>query len=180
MKNRTISSPAGFSLIEVTLALGIAAFCLLSVFGLLPLGLSNTQSAAEQTAVSGIATAISADLHSVSTISSSGTSTSMFNINIPSPTTLGPGSSAPQTVLFFTSDGSTTSASSSNGTPHYRATIQIRPDGNLANINGKTTLLKAWVFITWPALADLNNTSSMPSNFQGSYEFITSLNYFSN
>jgi len=78
------TSRAAFSLIEVTLALGIAAFCLLTVFGLLPIGLSSTQNAAEQTAVSGIVTAISADLHGTPILSSTGATTSQFSIKIPS------------------------------------------------------------------------------------------------
>ena len=34
-----------FTLIEVTLALGITAFCLLAIFGLLPVGLRSNQAA---------------------------------------------------------------------------------------------------------------------------------------
>ena len=35
---------AGFSMVEVTLAIGILGFCLLAVIGLLPLGLDGSMS----------------------------------------------------------------------------------------------------------------------------------------
>ena len=47
-----------FSLVEVTLALGIAAFCLLAIFGLLPVGIKSQQNAIGQTVAAGIATGI--------------------------------------------------------------------------------------------------------------------------
>jgi type II secretory pathway pseudopilin PulG len=53
---------AAFSLIEVTLALGIVSFCLLAVVGLLPVGLRSIKNANEQAGaanvVSGIADAL--------------------------------------------------------------------------------------------------------------------------
>ena len=53
---------AGFSLIEVTLALGVAVFCLVTLFGLLPVGLTSNQDSLEQTMAGNIASAIVADL----------------------------------------------------------------------------------------------------------------------
>ena len=40
---------AGFSLVEVTLALGVAAICLLAVLGLMPAGLKTQQNGIQQT-----------------------------------------------------------------------------------------------------------------------------------
>ena len=48
---------AAFSLVEVTLALGIAAICLVALFGLMPVGVQTNRSATSQTA----ATAASAN-----------------------------------------------------------------------------------------------------------------------
>src|SRR3989442_823320 len=61
MNNRTHST-ASFSLVEITLALGIAAFCLIALFGLMPVGLKTDQSAIRQTTANGILSAIVADL----------------------------------------------------------------------------------------------------------------------
>ena len=43
-----------FSLVEVTLALGIAAFCLIAVFGLIPVGVQTNRNATSQTAATNI------------------------------------------------------------------------------------------------------------------------------
>jgi type II secretory pathway pseudopilin PulG len=51
-----------FSLVEVTLALGVAGFCLIAVFGLLPVGLKTQQAGVEQTKANAIISQITADL----------------------------------------------------------------------------------------------------------------------
>lgn len=63
------SSLSAFSLVEVTLALGIAAFALLSIFGLLPIGMSSNQASVEQTIATNIVTGIMADLRETPTVS---------------------------------------------------------------------------------------------------------------
>jgi uncharacterized protein (TIGR02598 family) len=52
----------GFSLVEVTLALGIAAFCLLTVFAMLPVALKTQQASAQQTIANEIMSEILGDL----------------------------------------------------------------------------------------------------------------------
>jgi uncharacterized protein (TIGR02598 family) len=56
------SKNAAFSLIEVTLALGVAAFCLIAVFGLMPVGVQTNRNATSQTAATNIVAAVVADL----------------------------------------------------------------------------------------------------------------------
>lgn len=53
---------AGFSLVEVTLALGVAGFCLIAVFALLPIGVKTNQTAFSQTAAATILSDVVADL----------------------------------------------------------------------------------------------------------------------
>jgi|SRR5437667_3090855 len=53
---------AAFSLVEVTLALGVAAFALVAVFGMLPVGLKTQQTSVQQTKANAIASQIVADL----------------------------------------------------------------------------------------------------------------------
>ena len=55
-------SAAGFSLIEVTLALGVAAFCLIAVIGLMAVGLKTQQASVQQTKANAIISQIVADL----------------------------------------------------------------------------------------------------------------------
>jgi uncharacterized protein (TIGR02598 family) len=54
--------PSGFSLVEVAIALGVAAFCLLILLGSLPAGLKTQQASAQQTIANGVITEILGDL----------------------------------------------------------------------------------------------------------------------
>src|SRR5438874_1351009 len=75
----------GFSLVEVTLALGVAAFSLIAIFGLLVTGTQTNHTAVEQTASSDILTAVAADLRATpKTTPPGGAATSpQFSISIP-------------------------------------------------------------------------------------------------
>ena len=64
---RSICVATAFSLIEVTLALGIAAFCLIAVFGLMPVGVQTNRNATSQTAATNIMAAVVADLRATPT-----------------------------------------------------------------------------------------------------------------
>src|SRR5260370_40265859 len=51
---RSSRTTAGFSLVEVVLALGVAAFCLIAVLGMLPVGLKTQQASVGQTKANAI------------------------------------------------------------------------------------------------------------------------------
>ena len=55
-------SAAGFSLVEITLALGVAAFCLIAVFGLVPVALNTQQASVNQTKANAIISQVINDL----------------------------------------------------------------------------------------------------------------------
>jgi uncharacterized protein (TIGR02598 family) len=59
---QSLPQDSGFSLVEVTLALGIAAFCLIAVLGLLPTSLKTQQASIEQTTANSIIAQIYSDL----------------------------------------------------------------------------------------------------------------------
>jgi Tfp pilus assembly protein PilV len=59
-------STSAFSLVEVTLALGIAAFCLIAVFGLVPVAVQTNRNANSQTAATTIMAAVVSDLRATS------------------------------------------------------------------------------------------------------------------
>ena len=120
-----------FSLVEVTIALGVAAFCLVAIFGLLPIGFQTNQNAVSQTASASILSAVVCDLRA--TPVASGTSP-QFGINI--------GSS---TILYFDSEGKP--ATSTNA--RYRVTIAFR-----TNPAGATAATFAHLKVSWPAAAD--------------------------
>src|SRR5258705_6008484 len=59
LRSRSI---AAFSLVEVTLALGIAAFCLIAVVGLVPVGVQTNRNATSQTAATNILSSVVSDI----------------------------------------------------------------------------------------------------------------------
>src|SRR5438128_5121563 len=70
MKKRFTS---GFSLVELTLAMGIAAFCLIAVMGLMPVGVQTNRNATSQTAATNIMAAAVADLRATPTFNATST-----------------------------------------------------------------------------------------------------------
>jgi len=59
---RPLSGRSAFSLVEVTLALGVAAVCLIVLLGLLPASLKTQQNSIEQTTANAIISTIWSDL----------------------------------------------------------------------------------------------------------------------
>jgi len=179
------SSAAGaFSLIEVTIALGIAAFCLVTVFGLLPLGLTSNQDSVEQTAACNISSAIIADLR---TLQVSGTNASP-RFNIPVPTAPSGGKNGPAetsgTTIYLSANGANPSGQvilGGTGVSRYRATIGFYfPSAGQYTSSRTATTVR--ILITWPALADptpsvwhLGSSAVWPTNYTGSYEADTTL-----
>jgi len=117
-----------FSLVEVTLALGVAAFCLIAVFGLMPVGVQTNRNATSQTAATSIMAAVVADLRA--TLKTATTST-QFGITF--------GTSA---TRYFDSAGQFTTSLSTNS--RYQLNITW---------SGSTGLRYADVKVTWPAAA---------------------------
>ena len=134
---------SAFSLVEVTLALGIAGFCLIAILGLLPVGMNSNQTATEQTASVGILSGIAADLRATPPTSPpGGASTSVqYSLAIPA----SPNGSSAQT-LFFAEDG--TFSAAMNASSRYRVTVAFAP--NSAARSATLVTLKA----TWPAVVD--------------------------
>ena len=151
---------AAFTLIEVALALGVAGFCLIPLFGLLPMGINSNQTSVNQTAAGGIASAVLSDLRSPLV---SGT-TPRFGFTFTT--------TQPQT-LYFGMDGSTSGAVGSfpatgaNGATAstYRATIGVYAPSN------SRTATQVRLLITWPAMADAQ-PAQWPANYAGSYETV--------
>ena len=142
---------AGFSLVEVALAVGVAGFCLVAIFGLLPVGFNSNQSAIEQTLANGILSEVTADLRATPPTPLLSATSQQFGIVIPAnPVTTSPAS----TTLYFTGAGqfSTTFGSQSR----ELLTITFLPNGS-----SSTTVppsLKPATFVnqkvTWPAGAN--------------------------
>lgn len=164
----TTHRAAAFSLIEVALALSIAAFCLIPLFGLLPVGLNSNQNATEQTAAASIATSIVADLRGTPKVS--GSASPLYGLSFPT-------STKPVYHTVWIADGGAVlgtidqAASTNPPTPRYRAYITLTPPPS-----GTLYATTARLLITWPAMADSSPTLGVdPKNYSGSYEVVTSL-----
>ena len=142
-----------FSLVEVTIALGIAAFCLVVMLGLLPAGLNANRSGLEQTAATGLAAAVAADLR---TSSAQG------------PRFAFDSSTSLQTRFVFDDGTTSTNAAGSGSSPsRYRVTIQRGAAVGLSAVPVR-------IFVSWPALAD-PLPAQWPTKYSGSVEIVTAL-----
>ncbi len=129
--NHKAESSSAFSLVEITLALGLAAFSLIAIFGLLVTGTQTNYTAIEQSASGDILAAVAADLRATPTTSSTST---QFGITIPSNTT-----------LFFNTVGQSSTIQANDS--RYRLAITFLPNG------GGRTATFVDLKMTWPASA---------------------------
>ena len=134
MKRRSYTT-AAFSLIEVTLALGIAAFCLVAVFGLVPVGVQTNRNATSQSAATNIVSAVIADLRGTPTVSNT---SSQFAITFGTPRT-----------LYFDGAGQAVTLLATNSRYQVNITFPSSPTG----------LRYADIKVTWPAAATPANAS---------------------
>lgn len=151
MKKR---SRAAFSLVELTLAIGIAGFCLIAVFGLMPVGVQTNRNATSQTRATNIMAAVVADLRA--TPKTSATSP-QFAISIPADPTSPPDPppcSGTQT-LYLNSEGQVVTTDA-----RYRVIITFLRNPTATSTAGA---IFARLKVTWPAAADPCATTSSGS-----------------
>jgi hypothetical protein len=148
----------GFSLIEVTLALGAASVSFAALFGLLPVALQTTQNATAETMATDIVAAVAADLHAtpVPPNRNDAAVSPRFAIEIPAP----PISKITTSILFFARDGKFTTSTDSHS--RYRLTIRLLPT---STVHGA---ILVHLKVTWPAPA-------APMNAAGSAEMLLGL-----
>jgi uncharacterized protein (TIGR02598 family) len=124
------SRAAAFSLVELVLALGVVAFCLYAVFGLMPVGMQTNRNATSQTAATNIIAAIVADLR----------------------TTPAAATTSPQFAITFGTDNRLYLDASG------QASTSLSPDSryqlNIKWNSAPTGLPYADLKVTWPAPVD--------------------------
>ena len=147
-RNRSI---AGFSLVEVTLALGVAAFCLIAVFGLVPVGVQTNRNATSQTFATNILSGVVSDIRA----SPPGTGLSAkYKISR---------SKATNTTLYFDGQGLPTTAcytSSCPPGPNSRYRLYVKIANNPAGVVYPNYV---WLKVSWPAAVDTINTTITPN-----------------
>ena len=131
--NNSLRSSAAFSLVEVTLALGIAAFCLIAVIGLVPVAALTNRNATSQTAATNVIASVIADMRATTSSTSP-----QYGITFGTAKT-----------LYF--DGAGQFATSLGANSRYRVSITFpsSPSG----------LSYADVKATWPAPVDPATTT---------------------
>lgn len=138
-----------FSLVEVTLALGVAGFCLIAVFGLLPVGVQTNQRSISQTAATGILAGVMADMRAAKSSAIS----AQYKITWGTATT-----------LYF--DGSGACSTNVNGSTKPDGTswippLSVRYQLNVSFPNGALAYpaTYATLRLSWPASATVANAS---------------------
>ena len=150
---KKLSVAAAFSLVELTLAISIAAFCLIAVFGLMPVGVQTNRNATSQTAATNILSSVVSDIRA-------------------SPPGNGPSArygiaknKNARTTLYFDGQGQATTLRGANS--RYRLYVQIAN-----NPFGPVYPNYAWLKVTWPAAVDPLSTTITPS---GSVETVAAV-----
>ncbi|HEY8966061.1 MAG TPA: Verru_Chthon cassette protein B [Candidatus Methylacidiphilales bacterium] len=131
---KTPTRPAGFSLIEVVIAIGVVSLAILPLIALLPAGLKTNRSSTAQTGAMGLLTAISADIRTAA----SGGVSPRYGIQT--------GAAAGQTLYF---DEAGTLTSLQPGKPGFKARIQP------VALSSTKTVIR--VTVTWPPQASSAN-----------------------
>ncbi len=143
--------PHAFSLVEVTLALGVAAFCLIAVFGLLPIGLQTNRNATSQTGATNIIAFVVADLRANYKTPQNNWRTPLLCMVL-----------GTQTTLYFDSQNRCSSnlAGSSNLCGNgFSPVLQTRYRVNVTFPPSTGNLMYTDVKVTWPAAADPATTT---------------------
>jgi len=131
--------PSAFSLVELTLAIGIAAFCLIAVFGLMPVGVQTNRNATSQAAATNIITSVIADMRATTSPTSP-----QYGITFGTAKT-----------LYFDEAGQFTTSLGANSRYRVSITFPSSPVG----------LSYADVKATWPAAATSANASGSTEMF---------------
>jgi hypothetical protein len=157
---------AAFSLVEVTLALGIAAFCLIAVMGIIPVGVRTNRNATSQTAATNVMAAVIADLRA--TPRTNNTSL-QFAIPFPNPT---PGPTP--ITRYFDSQAQCACESTGVQKPNtltrtcsltWNPALNLRYRMDITWKSAPTGLSYADVKVWWPAGATAANASGSTEMF---------------
>jgi type II secretory pathway pseudopilin PulG len=147
----SLHKPSAFSLIEITLALGVAAFCLLAVLGLLAAGVQTQQASIQQTTANQILSGQGAALRAA-IIYPPGLANKLQD---PDKTLRGHWCNVGEPdTLYYTNEGIQTGGITPNDPPAdavFRLTLTyLNPPGG--DLSYTTSL--ATIKVTWPAQVD--------------------------
>ena len=142
----------GFSLVEVVIAIGIAAFCLVTMLGLIPSGMKAVNATTEQTAATAIISEVMTDLRDTPV----GSNTSPI-LAIQLPTI---GSTNDPTITNYMSESGTVYTNSTSLNARYGVTCSLS--------NSSMFITTARVQVWWPSTVP-------PAHAVGSVEAISAI-----
>jgi uncharacterized protein (TIGR02598 family) len=140
-------SRRGFSLVEVALALGVTSFALITIVGLLPLGIGTLRQTVEETAAINIATGVVADLHQAPSAAAIALNSSLS----PKSPLYGVDVTQPSATIYLDGNGT---LEPSAATARYQANIVLT-----APPAGARNATEGSVIITWPPGNSVNANS---------------------
>lgn len=141
---RVVYPTGAFSLVEIAVALGVATFSLVAVFGLLPIGVKTNHNAISQSSSASIIAAVFGDLRA--TPKASATSI-QFGIAF-----------GTAKILYFDGDGAFSNSVTANSRYRLSVTFPTNPSGPV----GATF---AHLKVTWPAAASVPNAIGFTEGF---------------
>jgi len=151
----------GFSLVEVVLALGVAAFCMITLLGLLPAGLKTQQNSIQQTTAAQIICQIQAFLRADVRLPPG-----LYKQVCPNPPDPDVGCnwdalhghwlnvSQPPDTLYYTQAGKQT-GNVNQSSPPSDAVFRVKITYNPVGPTGNTSV--ANIVVSWPAKVDPSN-----------------------
>jgi len=154
---QSLPEAAAFSLVEVTLALGIAAFCLITSFALIPVALKTQPASIQQTTANTVASQIVADLSAALRLPP-GQQSKQFNLHGHWAELLTPD------LLYFAKDG-TFVPGSTNQRPPPSSAVFLAAVTYLQPPTETTSL--ADVTVGWPAAGIPVNGNGQPDFSKG-------------
>lgn len=148
MKKSRFRLRSAFSLVEVTLALGICSFCLISLVGLLPAGIGAINNSSREAKATSIATALLADLQASATTTVDST-TGVTTVTLPASSHLYafPCSANVNTWNFIPMSSAQESWTTTNDNGQFRVVV-TKSQQNTASPIGFT------VKVSWPGVAN--------------------------
>jgi len=144
---RFLVPTSAFSLVEVTLALGVAAFCLMAVFGLMPVGVQTHRNATSQTRATNYIAEVIEDLRATN---KAVPNSSLFLINIPTDprSPVDPPPCSGSQTFYLDGEGRLVFSPADY---RYRAVVTFVKNPNATATMGATF---AKVRVSWPASVD--------------------------
>lgn len=136
--------PSGFSLAEVTLALGLCSVSLLTIVGLLTVSMKTSVDAGNDTALGAMTAQVLAELSSVP----------FDTLGKAQPGQIASGSApllsadTEDTFFYFTGQGEMVPSSHLEGV--YECRVRKKPDAETRSVNGSFNLVKLELLFTWP------------------------------